>query len=206
MNYATNKEESIDLDQYINGMAEKTSGGNPKYWGEGDVNSETLSTFLNRIIGIYHQAEGGDKTRLDGYKPVPDVYHPPPPTPLALKRKPMILAFTGNPANHFDAFVVSEAAAAPAALQLSRQCDVPPTEPTQSPTKIPGDGWCFYKAILAALNNDGIQVFTEAKHDAGHASGSAQHARVHVPLDDIYAHVGPAASLHRRLGRGLPAC
>ena len=57
--------------------------------------------------------------------------------------------------------------------QLSRQCNVPPTEPTSGLTKIPGDGWCFYKAILAAVNGSKNQIYTEAEHDKGKASGGA---------------------------------
>jgi hypothetical protein len=73
---------------------------------------------------------------------------------------------------------LAETPAAPAAAvvpdQPSRQCNAPPTKPTSGLTEIPGDGWCFYKAILAALNNDGVQIYTEAKHDKGKAGGGAQ--------------------------------
>jgi len=108
MNYETNSQETITLDQYIAGMATETSGGNPKYWAEGDVNSRVISDYFGRIIGIYHQASGGDKTKLSGYNPVPDVYCPVK-RKWALDRSPYLLAFTGAPANHFDAFVPSAA-------------------------------------------------------------------------------------------------
>jgi len=71
--------------------------------------------------------------------------------------------------------VGSEAAAAPTdAAAAARKCSVPQTAPTEGLTKIPADGWCFYKAILAAPNNAQTQIYTEAKHDKGKAGAGAQ--------------------------------
>jgi hypothetical protein len=46
---------------------------------------------------------------------------------------------------------------------LVDRCGIPAEQPTdETLTTISGDGWCFYKAILAALHNDESQIFTEA--------------------------------------------
>ena len=70
----------------------------------------------------------------------------------------------------------ADAALADQSDQLSRECNVPSTAPTEGLTKIPSDGWCFYKAILAAEDAgdpNKPQIYIVGKHINGQASQGA---------------------------------
>ena len=59
---------------------------------------------------------------------------------------------------------------------VAAECKAPLTAPTQSPTKIPGDGWCFYKAILAgkaAGNLEKAKIYTANDHIKSQANTRA---------------------------------
>lgn len=78
--------------------------------------------------------------------------------------------------------------------RLAGQCGIPGQQPTnETLTTISGDGWCFYKAILAALHNDQSQIFTAAtdrdksnKAPDEFARGIAKLLRENKPELDIY--------------------
>jgi hypothetical protein len=124
--------ESRVAGTFDNYLEHITEAENPKYWGEGHINSPAVAILKNKAIAIYNRTSDGSYVKNTG-----QVYCPPDYT-----NQPFLeLAFNGN--NHYDAFVSASAfplrlpAVSPPPLPAPAPAPAPAPEPEPQPEPAP---------------------------------------------------------------------